>query len=162
MFLPDVTNIRSPITFAPVVKPTSCWIDPRYSTFGDITASGSVAADAGVASSSVASRAARRALIVLARTSTRARTCAIQVEQRLTMSYAPVDLAAVARRRGHVGTFGRDVAARHRARGAGGRECRRSRAGRHRPDPGHRDVASVRRGRAPARPGGPRRRRLRR
>src|SRR3954466_4896653 len=49
MFLPDVTNIRSPTTLAPVVSPTSCLIEPRYSTLGDITASGSggTAAEAG-------------------------------------------------------------------------------------------------------------------
>ena len=48
MFLPDVTNIRSPTILAPVVRPTSCLIEPRYSTLGDITASGSgAAADAG-------------------------------------------------------------------------------------------------------------------
>ena len=40
MFLPDVTYIRSPTTLAPVVSPTSCLIEPRYSTFVDITASG--------------------------------------------------------------------------------------------------------------------------
>src|SRR6476620_10051409 len=50
MFLPEVTNIRSPTIFAPVVRPTSCLIEPRYSTLGDMTASGSVgAADAGAA-----------------------------------------------------------------------------------------------------------------
>src|SRR5512132_2832654 len=47
MFLPEVTNRRSPTTFAPVVRPTSCWIEPRYSTFFDITASWTVTADAG-------------------------------------------------------------------------------------------------------------------
>ena len=57
MFLPEVTNIRSPTTFAPVVRPTSCWIEPRYSTFGDITASGSGAAAAGAARPSIAKRA---------------------------------------------------------------------------------------------------------
>src|SRR5690349_16956555 len=41
MFLPDVTKSRSPTTFAPVVSPTSCLIEPRYSTFADMTASGS-------------------------------------------------------------------------------------------------------------------------
>src|SRR5919198_4315204 len=68
MFLPDVTNIRSPMTLAPVVRPTSCWIEPRYSTFGDMTASGGGdAAEAVVATSSrasVASMAARRILIL--------------------------------------------------------------------------------------------------
>src|SRR3954447_595513 len=49
MFFPEVTNRRSPITFAPVVRPTSCWIEPRYSTFFDITASWTVTADAGAA-----------------------------------------------------------------------------------------------------------------
>src|SRR5690349_11489228 len=76
MFLPEVTNIRSPTTFAPVVSPTSCWIDPRYSTFGDITASGG-AADAvagGHSGDSVASnRAARRDLILNNRNAVRRR-----------------------------------------------------------------------------------------
>src|SRR5689334_19331921 len=76
MFLPDVTNIRSPTIFAPVVSPTSCWIDPRYSTFGDITASGG-AADAGGArystESVASSRAARRDLILQDRNAERRR-----------------------------------------------------------------------------------------
>src|SRR5215211_806337 len=70
MFLPDVTNSRSPTTLAPAVRPTSCLIEPRYSTFGDITASGSAgAACSAAAGTAVASasmeviRTARRALI---------------------------------------------------------------------------------------------------
>src|SRR3954451_8472549 len=58
MFLPDVTNIRSPMTFAPVVRPTSCLIDPSYSTLSDITASGNWAA-AGAAAASVSTTAVR-------------------------------------------------------------------------------------------------------
>src|SRR5919202_1682938 len=75
MFLPDVTNIRSPTIFAPVVSPTSCWIEPRYSTFGDITASGGAAAAvaAGTSRDSVASRAARRVLILRNRNADRRR-----------------------------------------------------------------------------------------
>src|SRR3954471_23773729 len=62
MFLPDATNIRSPTPLAPVVRPTSCWIEPRYSTLPDITASGGGdAADAGVAMHS-AGRVARLAV----------------------------------------------------------------------------------------------------
>src|SRR3954452_14913919 len=63
MFLPEVTNIRSPTTFAPVVSPTSCLSDPRYSTFGDMTASptgGTMdCAAAGAASARRASREVR-------------------------------------------------------------------------------------------------------
>src|SRR5919197_3389596 len=44
MFLPDVTKSRSSTTFAPVVSPTSCLIEPRDSTLSDITASGSAGA----------------------------------------------------------------------------------------------------------------------
>src|SRR3954469_5589357 len=40
MFLPEVTNSLLPTTLAPVVSPTSCLIEPRYSTLSDITASG--------------------------------------------------------------------------------------------------------------------------
>src|SRR4051812_24481954 len=40
MFLPLVTNSRSPTTLAPVVIPTSCLIEPRYSTLSDDTQSG--------------------------------------------------------------------------------------------------------------------------
>src|SRR3954470_4484685 len=81
MFLPDVTNIRSPTTFAPVVSPTSCLMEPRYSTLGDITASGSggTAAEAGVArhsSDSVARRVARRVLILPAATQRKSGSCA--------------------------------------------------------------------------------------
>src|SRR5215211_2168349 len=39
MFLPEVTNIRLPAILAPVVMPTSCLIEPRYSTLSDMTAS---------------------------------------------------------------------------------------------------------------------------
>src|SRR3954447_26149276 len=42
MFLPLVTYSRSPITLAPVVRPTSCLIEPRYSTLSDDTQSGPV------------------------------------------------------------------------------------------------------------------------
>src|SRR3954452_25584174 len=54
MFLPEVTNSRSPTTLAPVVRPTSCLSEPRYSTLPDITASGSggTAAAAGAAAHS--------------------------------------------------------------------------------------------------------------
>src|SRR3954465_272288 len=78
MFLPDVTNSRSPTTFAPAVRPTSCLIEPRYSTFGDITASaragaaGSAAAGTAVTSASIeVVRNARRALISSANASRR-------------------------------------------------------------------------------------------
>src|SRR3954469_10542894 len=40
MFLPLVTNSRSPTTLAPVVIPTSCLIDLRYSTLSEETQSG--------------------------------------------------------------------------------------------------------------------------
>src|SRR4051794_33194185 len=61
MFLPEVTNIRSPTILAPVVRPTSCLIEPRYSTLGDMTASGGAAAAGAAAMSrtSVVRRAAR-------------------------------------------------------------------------------------------------------
>src|SRR4051794_11994431 len=54
MFLPDVTNSRSPTTLAPVVSPMSCLIEPRYSTLSEDTQSGPVWL-------AVASGAARRA-----------------------------------------------------------------------------------------------------
>src|SRR4051795_12571986 len=68
MFLPEVTNSRLPTTLAPVVSPTSCLSEPRYSTLLDITASGSggTAAAAGAARASEVSRvrqAARRVRI---------------------------------------------------------------------------------------------------
>src|SRR4051794_25118321 len=66
-FLPEVTNIRSPTIFAPVVSPMSCLIEPRYSTFGDITASGGVWAAAGAAATRrnrVVRRAARIFILV--------------------------------------------------------------------------------------------------
>src|SRR4051794_38711350 len=69
MFFPEVTNIRSPTILVPVVSPTSCLIDPRYSTLGDITASGSggtLLAEAGTAAAArlrAASEAAVRARI---------------------------------------------------------------------------------------------------
>src|SRR5215218_7019954 len=77
MFLPEVTNMRSPTTFAPAVRPTSCLIEPRYSTLSDMTASGS-AADAGAARQSretAASRAARSGLVMTAGTEAAAETC---------------------------------------------------------------------------------------
>src|SRR3954470_20984499 len=42
MFLPLVTQRRLSTTFAPVVRPMSCLIDPRYSTLSDATQSGPV------------------------------------------------------------------------------------------------------------------------
>src|SRR3954470_21027446 len=39
MFLPLVTQRRLSTTFAPVVRPMSCLIDPRYSTLSDATQS---------------------------------------------------------------------------------------------------------------------------
>src|SRR3954447_12013210 len=68
MFFPEVTNSRLPTTFAPVVIPTSCLIEPRYSTLLDITASGSggtgdwARAGAGRARHATASAVARRVL----------------------------------------------------------------------------------------------------
>src|SRR2546430_10215263 len=82
MFLPDVTNIRSPTTFAPVVSPTSCLIEPRYSTLGDITASGRVAAEAVagvIAQSSDSPARAHESLILGARTRSKMRTCGDRV-----------------------------------------------------------------------------------
>src|SRR6185369_5064261 len=78
MFLPEVTNIRSPITFAPVVSPTSCWIEPRYSTLSDITASGPPCAAAGAAAASTRTRASRVARSDVMRAPTRypERSCA--------------------------------------------------------------------------------------
>ena len=64
MFLPLVTNSRLPMTLAPVVRPTSCLSEPRYSTLSDITASGrggAGSADAGAATHSIVSRARRAA-----------------------------------------------------------------------------------------------------
>src|SRR3954463_2067933 len=65
MFLPEVPNILLPMTLAPVVSPTSCLIEPRYSTFLDITASGRAgaggSADAGAAKASSRSDMARGA-----------------------------------------------------------------------------------------------------
>src|SRR4051794_26556029 len=40
MFLPLVTNRRSPTTLAPVVRPASCLMDPRDSTLSGETQSG--------------------------------------------------------------------------------------------------------------------------
>src|SRR5689334_16108829 len=42
MFLPLVTKRRLPTTLAPVVSPTSCLIEPMYSTLSDDTQSGPV------------------------------------------------------------------------------------------------------------------------
>src|SRR3954449_10754660 len=89
MFLPDVTNSRSPTTFAPAVSPTSCLIEPRYSTLGDITASGSAGAAGSAAAGAAApsrhpkvSRAARSRL--MARTAFPVRR-ELQQGQRSTM-----------------------------------------------------------------------------
>src|SRR5215213_6133288 len=52
MFLPLVTNRRSPITLAPVVRPMSSLSEPRYSTLSEETQSGpclSAAANGAVA-----------------------------------------------------------------------------------------------------------------
>src|SRR4051794_32445702 len=84
MFLPDVTNSRLPMTFAPVVSPMSCLIEPRYSTLSDITASGRAgaggSADAGAAtarSMSEVAKAARSAGIGRAPTPASAEPCAL-------------------------------------------------------------------------------------
>src|SRR5215208_6235421 len=77
MFLPEVTNMRSPTTLAPAVRPMSCLIEPRYSTLSDMTASGS-AAEAGATRHSremAASRAARSALVMQAGTPAAPETC---------------------------------------------------------------------------------------
>src|SRR3954447_21849397 len=62
MFFPEVTNIRSPTILAPVVRPTSCLIEPRYSTFGDMTASGSAGAAAAGAAATSRNSGGRRAV----------------------------------------------------------------------------------------------------
>src|SRR5215217_852607 len=97
MFLPDVTNIRSPTIFAPVVSPTSCLIEPRYSTLSDITASGRVAAEAGAhahTSASTASRAAResgrRDIVMRVPTQPAGQTCDVRIRR-----LGPGDEAAV-------------------------------------------------------------------
>src|SRR3954463_14496925 len=82
MFLPEVTNRRLPTTFAPVVRPTSCLIEPRYSTLLDITASGSggtgdwARAGAGRARHATASAAARRVLGMASETQLYGEPCA--------------------------------------------------------------------------------------
>src|SRR4051794_16527497 len=63
MFLPLVTKSRLPTTLAPVVSPTSCLIDPRYSTLSDDTQSGpDLLARAAGAVTSAAARAAAIAI----------------------------------------------------------------------------------------------------
>src|SRR5215210_6400603 len=81
MFLPDVTNIRSPMILVPVVIPTSSLIEPRYSTLSDITASpagGTTVAEAGAAhaSSVTAARSAARSEVMWIPTKLGVRTCA--------------------------------------------------------------------------------------
>src|SRR3954447_2092608 len=82
MFLPEVTNSRLPTTFAPVVIPTSCLIEPRYSTLLDITASPSggtgdwAKAGAGGARHATASAAGRRDLGMGPETSLKREPCA--------------------------------------------------------------------------------------
>src|SRR5215216_5565680 len=81
MFLPLVTYNRSPTTFAPVVRPMSCLIEPRYSTLSDETQSGPVwlAAASGVASRPRArAAAAGRAKRIRAPTQPAAQACASQ------------------------------------------------------------------------------------
>src|SRR3954447_3198587 len=92
MFLPEVTNSRSPITFAPVVRPTSCWIEPRYSPFFDITASWTVTADAGAAKASAAMQAGRsaRSDLMAAPTLVPAKTCGMRWAVLLVASVALV------------------------------------------------------------------------
>src|SRR3954453_15779752 len=78
MFLPEVTNIRSPTILAPVVRPTSCLIEPRYSTFGDMTASGSAGAAAAGAAATSRNSVGRRAVrirILRVRTLSTRKTC---------------------------------------------------------------------------------------
>src|ERR1044072_3378191 len=92
VFLPAVTNIRSPTIFAPVVRPTSCLIEPRYSTFGDMTASGSAGAAApragGPTRHSVVRRAAR-VRILRVRTGCTRETCAHLLFALLVSALAP-------------------------------------------------------------------------
>ena len=84
--------MRSPITFAPVVRPTSCWIEPRYSTFFDITASWSVTADAGAAKASAAMQAGRsaRSDLMQARTQVPDQTCGVLDPQQRWAQYGTV------------------------------------------------------------------------
>src|SRR5690348_4799765 len=83
MFFAEVTNIRSPTILAPVVMPTSCLIEPRYSTLGDITASGR----GGVTGSAAAPDAALAAAAVAA---SRATTTGRRTRMPLERACAPV------------------------------------------------------------------------
>src|SRR3954453_6382036 len=80
MFLPLVTNSRSPTTLAPVVIPTSCLIEPRYSTLSEDTQSGPVwfaMANEAVNRDMRAATSVARAVRIPTQRTERARACAL-------------------------------------------------------------------------------------
>src|SRR5690348_11830863 len=117
MFLPLVTNRRLPTTFAPVVSPTSCLIEPRYSTLSDDAQSGpDLFAEASGAATSA--RLATSAVAIDARTYPTARgnvamlLCSVRRSPQRTGGGCPSVLAPSAGSQSHTTHAWRNAACR--------------------------------------------------